>query len=359
MKRYLTSDLTEGMIVAEDVYIQGNKLLIPQNVVLTKNIIQLLNKNQVLSVKVDDEQIVQTQFQSASYLERVRNSPEFSQFKKDYEKTVAHISDAMNDLVEKNVPFETDRFLADTFQLIKSTGHSGNVLDFLISMRNYDDSTFCHSINVALLCGLMADWLRLSSKQKETAMVCGLFHDIGKLQIPVDILQKPGALTKDEFEIMKKHSVYGYHILMRPNLSEKLDPHVKFAALMHHEKCDGSGYPNGISIDEIDYYAKIVAVCDVYDAMTSARVYRKPLCPFTVINHFEDEGLQKYDPEILLPFLDHVVNTYINHSVKLSNGQVGDIIFINKVNLAKPTIKCDNAYIDLSKNEDIFIETIL
>lgn len=359
MKRLLINNLEEGMVIAEDVILPNNKLLVPKNVVLTKNIIVLLQRNQVLYVKVEEELVEQTDFQSSSYIDRIRNSQEFNAFQRNYEKTVSRISEAMNDLVEKNIPFESDRFLADTMSLMSSTGHTNNVLDFLISMRNYDDSTYCHSINVSLLCGLLADWLKLSPKDKEIAMMCGLFHDIGKLQIPVDIIQKPGALTNEEYEIMKKHSEYGFHILCRDNLTTKLDKHVKYAALMHHEKCDGSGYPNHYKGTEIDFYAKMVSICDVYDAMTSARVYRRPLCPFTVIDHFEDEGLQKYDPELLLTFLDHVVNTYINHSVKLSNGQVGNIIFINKVNLSKPTIKCDNAYIDLSKNNNIKIETIL
>lgn len=359
MKLVLTNDLQEGMVVAEDIYGNGSKLLVPKNVVLTKNIILLLVRNQIVTVKVEDEIITQEKIQPASYMERLKNSTEFTQFQRNYEKSVAHISESMNDLVEKNIPFETDRFLADTMQLMHGTGQTCNVLDFLISMRNYDDSTFCHSINVSLLCGLFSDWLHLDNAQKEIAMICGLFHDIGKLQIPVDVIQKPGKLTDDEFSIMRKHAEYGYHILSRKELSEKFNEHVKNAALMHHEKCDGTGYPLKLKSPQIDFYAKMVAICDVYDAMTSARVYRKPLCPFTVIDHFEDEGLQKYDPEMLLVFLEHVVNTYINHTVKLSNGQVGNIIFINKVSLAKPTIKCDNAFIDLSKNGNVFIETIL
>lgn len=359
MKRILIANLVEGHILAEDVLMNNTQLLVPKGVVLTQNLIDLLHNNQILSVKVEDQIMTAKKIQPLSYLDKIRNSKEFFQFKRSYETCVSHIAQRMNDLVEKNIPFHVDQFISETMNLLKCSGQATNILDFLISMRDYDDSTFCHSINVALLCGIFADWLHLSELQKEIAMLCGLFHDIGKLQIPREIIQKPGSLTPKEFDVIKMHPEFGYHILCRKDIDEKLNEHVKNAALMHHEKCDGSGYPLGLTLNKIDYYAKMVAIVDVYDAMTSARVYRKPLCPFTVIRHFEDDGLQKYDPEMLLVFLDHVVNTYINHTVQLSNGERGNIIFINKINLSKPTIQCDDRFVDLSKEKNIFIETIL
>ena len=93
---------------------------------------------------------------------------------------------------------------------------------------------------------------------------------------------------------------------------------------MHHEKCDGSGYPFGLKGNKIDPFAKIVAIADVYDAMTAARVYRGPLCPFQVIDIFEKEGLQKYEASFILKFLQNVVNTYINNRVLLSEEALAD-----------------------------------
>lgn len=128
---------------------------------------------------------------------------------------------------------------------------------------------------------------------------------------------------------------------------------------MHHERCDGTGYPLGIGADRIDKFAKIVSIADVYDAMTAARVYRGPLCPFSVIEIFEKEGLQKYETQYILCFLENVVLTYMNNRVKLSNGLEGDIVYINRQTLSRPMVKCGEQFIDLSAEKDISIVEII
>ena len=102
-----------------------------------------------------------------------------------------------------------------------------------------------------------------------------------------------------------------------------------------------------------------MSIADVYDAMTSARVYRGPLCPFKVISIFETEGLQKYDPEYILVFLEYIVNTYMNNRVRLSNGMIGEIVLINKLSLSRPLVHCGNQYIDLYHERGITIEEII
>ena len=128
---------------------------------------------------------------------------------------------------------------------------------------------------------------------------------------------------------------------------------------MHHERCDGSGYPFGIRDSKIDPFAKMVAIVDVYDAMTSARVYRGPMCPFKVIDIFENEGLQKYDTHYIMTFLENIVNTYMLNRVKLNDGRVGDVVFVNRASLARPTIKCAHEFIDLSAEPSLYIEAII
>ncbi len=123
-------------------------------------------------------------------------------------------------------------------------------------------------------------------------------HDVGKFLIPSDILNKKEKLTDNEFALIKQHPVLGYDLLKELNI----DYHVKQAALSHHERCDGSGYPLGLKTNEIDDHAMIVSIADVYDAMTSARKYRTPLCPFEVIAEFEKDGLSKYKPQYILTF---------------------------------------------------------
>jgi putative nucleotidyltransferase with HDIG domain len=196
----------------------------------------------------------------------------------------------------------------------------------------------------------------MNQDERVLATTCGLFHDIGKLTIPDSITKKPDKLTDEEYKIMKNHTVAGFQLLQK----QDVDDHIKNAALMHHEKCDGSGYPLGLKGDKIDPYAKLVAIADVYDAMTSARVYRGALCPFTVIEVFEDEGLSKYDVVYIMTFLENVINTYIDNMVQLSDGRKGIIKWIDKQNLSKPMVQLlDGTFLELAKHKDLKIVKIL
>ena len=228
-------------------------------------------------------------------------------------------------------------------------------MDMLINMRDYDDSVFAHSLNVSLICRILAQWMKLSDSEVELAATCGLLHDIGKLNIPAEILTKPGKLTPAEFQTIKKHTVFGYQTLLHNNI----DHDICEAALMHHERCDGSGYPLRSKADEINFYAKLVAIADVYDAMTTARVYRGPLCPFQVIDLFTHEGLQKYDPDMIMTFLEHIVTTYVSNACTLSDGREGTIVFINKDDLAHPIVQIGNSCVNLSRAQGLEIVNLI
>ena len=128
---------------------------------------------------------------------------------------------------------------------------------------------------------------------------------------------------------------------------------------MHHERCDGSGYPMGLTSAQIDRFAKIVMIADVYDAMTSSRCYRNPLCPFEVISLFEAEGLTKYEPKYIMTFFDHISQLYQNSTVHLSDGRLGQVVFMNRNTLSKPVIQCGEEFIDLAKYPNLYIAKIL
>ena len=240
--------------------------------------------------------------------------------------------------------------------LISSDMTGTSVFDMLHNMRQYDDITYMHSMNVALIANTFAKWLHLGKEDTEIVTVGGLLHDIGKLKVPDNIIHKKSRLSPAEYNIIKTHAYQGYDILKnKPNL----DGRIKECALMHHERCDGTGYPMGLVDENISPYAKIIAIADVYDAMTAARVYRGPLCPFHVIGIFESEGLQKYDSKFLLTFLEHVATTYMNNRVRLSNGQEGEVVFMNKSQYSRPMIQTSDSFIDLSTERGLYIETFV
>ena len=290
-----------------------------------------------------------------SYSERIKSSPEFQLFKTDFENDVELFRENMNLVIQKNTSLDVNTLLKNTMAIVANHSGSISILDMLQNMREYDDSTYTHSLNVALICNILAGWLKLSCEEVELATACGLFHDIGKLLIPYSIISKPGKLSEEEFATIKKHPTLGYQLL----LSQDVDDHVKNAALMHHERSNGSGYPLKLKGNQIDPYARIVAIADVYDAMTAARCYRGPLCPFRVIEMFEAEGFQKYDVSILLPFLENVVNSCLQNRCLLSDGRKGTIIYINKDKLSRPIVQCGGEYVNLADQPDLEIVRLL
>ena len=156
--------------------------------------------------------------------------------------------------------------------LLKETRNSIEMFDMLHNMRSVDDSIYAHSLNVALITGMLGKWLKMSKEDFDLLILAALLHDIGKAKIPPEILNKPGKYTDEEFALVRKHPTLGYEILLQ---YPRLDNRVKNAALMHHERCDGSGYPQNLKGTEIDDFAQIIAIADVYDALVSERVYKK------------------------------------------------------------------------------------
>lgn len=291
-----------------------------------------------------------------SHFEKLKQSPEFKVFKKTFENNVGELKGQINDIVERNTPIEVDSMIESTMNLLSTQSNSFGVFDMLHNMRQFDDLTYAHSMNVALICNVFAEWLGFDEENRKLATACGMLHDIGKLKIDDSIIKKPSKLTDEEYRKIKFHPVEGYKILQ----PQKIDDHIKNAALMHHEKCDGSGYPLKLTGDKIDKFAKLVAIADVYDAMTSARVYRGALCPFTVIRIFEDEGLHKYDTEYIMKFLENVINTYIDNRVQLSNGKIGTVRWIDKQHLARPMLELlDGSFLELAKHPELNIIKIL
>lgn len=355
MASLFTSELKEGMVTLTDTYSTDGKLILHKDTVITKRIISLLIDNDVIFVDAEpQEDKISLPIHTVAE-EQIVKTPEYKKFKRRYNKNIEDLDEHLNDIVHRNAKIDIDAMLKDTMNILKSTDSPLSVFTMLSTMKSYDDSTFNHSLNVSLICNIFASWLGLNEDEIELLTVCGLFHDIGKLLIPDNIIKKPGRLTDEEFAIIKSHPQKGYEILRK----QKVDLHIQYSALMHHEKCDGSGYPLGLKAEQIDWCAQIVTIADIYEAMTATRVYRGAISPFTVINMFEEDGLKKYNPGYLLTFLEHVVNSYMNCKVRLSNGEEGDIVYINRVRLSKPMIKTKNDFIDLSKKPDVNIESIL
>lgn len=359
MKRVKTALLVPGMVIAKDVHNASNILVMGKNTILTDDSITKLAFHSIYSVYVKDEvaEVPKKPSYERTYTpSKIKETEEFKAFKESYDREVKQLEATFEDIISmQSKKIGISELCQKATNMLDDTRGGIHVFDILHNMRDYDDSTFNHSMNVALICNVFADWMHMSGMEKEIATVAGLLHDIGKLRIPEKIVKKAARLTDEEYDVIKTHPMEGYNILFESRFISS----VQNAALMHHERYDGTGYPLGLKGNQIDKYAKMVAIADVYDAMTAARVYRGALCPFKVIEMFEQEGLSMFDPEYLLVFLENIVQTYIKNWVRLSNGKEGEIVMLNKQKLSRPVVLCGTEFINLADHPEISIEEIL
>lgn len=372
MKEYLIKDLKPGMITAEPVKTQRGQVIVNANTALTNTMISRIDFYGITSAMIQDDMPQQAApigsgslaapqtpsdgvLANASYSQKVKASAEFRRFQVDFTMRTNDLKVCFDSFLNSGGTVNKEQLLDEVASLISSQNTTIEFFDMLHNMRQDNDSTYAHSLNVALISRMIGIWLKLSPTDLDTLTLAGLLHDIGKTQISNDVLNKQSRLTDEEFALVKRHPQFGYDILKK----QPLDSHVKKAALMHHERCDGSGYPMGLTLDEIDDYALIIAIADVYDAMTAARSYREPLCPFQVIAEFEKDGLQKYNPKYILTFLERIATTYQNNRVMLSDGRQAKIVLLNRNHLSKPLVQLDDGnYIDLDKSP-LFIKSLI
>ena len=378
-KRVLTVNLQPDMKTAESVYSDTNNLIIPINTVLTGEIINKLKYYSIKSVKIlveepseessEETAVVHDKAPTANeaqekqniynpeyptYFDRIHQSEEFKTFESTLNTCITDFSKSVNRLVTESADGIVDEMLNQINSIIDKSRNPLHMLDMMQCMRDIDDQTYAHSINVSLISGVIGTWLHLSKDDLEVLLLSGMLHDIGKLRISPETIHKPGKLTDEEFETIKRHPVFGHEILN----PKKLDKRIKLAALQHHERFDGSGYPFGLSGEQIDFFASIVAIADVYDAMTSARSYRKGICPFPVLQQMEyDKNL--YNPTVLCKFLEHTVEAYVNTEVMLSTGEKGKVVLVNKNFISRPIVIAGNKTYDLSKDYNTQITALI
>ncbi|UII54553.1 HD-GYP domain-containing protein [Cytobacillus spongiae] len=223
-------------------------------------------------------------------------------------------------------------------------------------LNEKDEYTYRHTICVGIIATIMGKWLGLNTKEMEELTLGATLHDIGKTVVPKEILNKPGPLTQEEYEEMKKHTMYGYELLKQiDGISER----VALVALQHHEREDGKGYPFQLQGHELDVFSKIVAIADVFHAMSSARVYHQAEPFYVVIQQMKKDVFGKFDPNIMLIFLFKMMDSLVGRRVLLTDGSIGSIVMIHPYDPLKSLIRLDDQLIDLRYNTSLQIARIL
>lgn len=225
----------------------------------------------------------------------------------------------------------------------------------LLLLLNRDANyTYVHSMQVGMLSYYLSLWLGYPHDQASAICQAGYLHDIGKSTIPGEILNKPGRLTKEEYEIVKMHTVNGYEII-RNSLG---DTEAATAALQHHERGDGSGYPHGIKADEMHPWSAIIAVADVYSAMTSNRVYQDKQELINVLKELHRLSFGQLAPEPTHTFIRNMLPYFINKKVRLTNGEYGYIVMNHPTDFFRPLVRVSDRFVDLSTERELDIEEV-
>jgi HD-GYP domain-containing protein (c-di-GMP phosphodiesterase class II) len=231
-----------------------------------------------------------------------------------------------------------------------------HVLKFTPRTLNEQDYNYHNAVLSALTSYKIAQWCGYPQKDWMQAAFAGLLHDIGNVKVDASLLLKPDSLSNEEKEEVRRHTTYGYQLLRNVTA---INEGVRLAALQHHEKIDGSGYPLNMEGTQIHVYAKIVAVADIFHAMTLERAHRKAQSPYLVLEQILTESFGKLDPVIVQTFIQKSTELYNGTRIRLSDGRHGEIIFTDRNHLTRPMVQVEGVIVNLAVERELYIDEII
>ncbi|TFB21095.1 HD-GYP domain-containing protein [Filobacillus milosensis] len=356
--------LVPGCLVTKDVMGKTVFPIVPKNTVIEPIHIKVLTDFQVPQIDVANRLVNGDPFQ----VEEVENTIEVEPKEKEdnreewsfYEHYVYAVKETMN--LFKNWKDQPRLDLKKIRQLIQPLVHIGESnSEVLMELHHYTDKNdyfYHHIVAVPVIASFIAKKLGVDSNERKQIALAAYLCDIGMLKEDVHLYKKDGVLTNQEYERVKRHPVLSYRLIEH---EPYLNKSIKVAVLQHHERLDGSGYPVGVQHDKLHKYARIIAVSDMFHAMTSERIYRKKQSPFKVIEEMMNRQFGKLDMKIVKALVDSIVYFSNGTKVRLTNNEVGEIVFIDQKNPTRPMIKkVDNQeIIHLLEHNELYIEEVL
>lgn len=328
-----------GMRTSRDIFNDKGILLIPVHSLIVEEHLELLHKHNIQLTEEDVEYAEPVQYDVKKVLDNSVNK-------------VTSIFDEIR--MRKTVPLADIR--KEVLPIVNEACQESTLYSLFVNLQAKDDYTYRHNLAVGTFSTLLGGWLGLRHHEMLQLTTAALLHDVGKMLVPEDILNKPDVLTEEEFEEMKNHTIYGYNLLKE---TTGLHHNQALVALQHHERMDGSGYPYGITGDRIHLFSRIVAVADVFHAMTSHRVYRSASPFFEVLMQMEQDTFGPLDPRITKLFIQKLMSTLIGQQVELTDGRQAKILLLNSSDPIRPLVSVEGGYLDLSKDHSVHISHVL
>jgi len=343
------SQLKPGMKLAKDVRLPDGRLLLLAGFAVKPLYLRKLEAFNIDHVYVEEgqytpiEEFEEEKIYNHAYT-TIKNI--FAMARKDEKADLASVRTSVGDILRRVMENET-------------------VMLHLTGIRDIDNYTFLHSVDVCIYSIILGKKLGYGKEPLMSLGMGAILHDIGKCKVPLDILQKPGKLTDDEFAQMKLHTVRGCEIIKN---TWRMNPKVANIAFQHHEKWDGTGYPLGTSSNLIDPLSRIVALADVYDALTSDRVYKKRELPHKAASYIKSNAGLLFDPFIVDLFINNIAAYRDGTLVLLNTGELGSVISSGEAGSERQKISVfSNKWgppvlqpyiVDLNENSDIDIVEI-
>jgi putative nucleotidyltransferase with HDIG domain len=355
MRLVATSTVKKGTVLAKAIYNERGQVLLNEGVKLEERLIKRLQNMGISYLYIKDPETDDIHYKSPipDQLRRKAITTIESTFRQ-----LQHDSKLSETFVIEKASKELTELVKDLHSHLKN---NTDLLNLLSDVWTYDHYIFSHSLNVTLYSLAIGIQLKLPAKKLETLGLGAILHDVGKMKVPNEILMKPGKLTKEEFEEVKKHSEEGFHILRNVQSIPLLVAHCAF---QHHERLNGSGYPRGIKGNEIHEFGKIIAVADVFDAVTSNRVYRQAMLPHEGLEILYAGAGTLFETKIVEAFRNAVAVYPVGANVDLNDGRKGVVCRQNVGFSDRPVVrifeedgrKVDPYEVDL-KNELSYVIT--
>jgi len=346
-----------GMIVAEAILSNDRQIILPRGAEITSHMINLLRKWKVpcICVKADTE-IQLEHSHNGEHLEQNHLDKKFLSFVEKYRKLSRKVGSVF-EYMRNNAYFPYDIFYELANSDLDELSREKDIVAYLYKLKPTLDYTYFHAMNVGIIAGVIGRWCGFEEKKVKSLILAGLVHDIGKSKIPRIILHKAGQLSIYEREILKIHPVYGYDMAKGVR---GIAPEIQYAILQHHERENGCGYPRGLYNRQIHSFAKIVAIADAYEAMTSNSIYKNSITPFDALEVLTSKMFTQFDGEYCKKFICNAIQALVNSTVLLSDKTQAEVLYFNCFMSIKPVVKkLDGTLVDLSENADVSIVEVI